>query len=99
MVRWSNSTQVFDRIQTTFRCLSYAARMAKEIALTTDELAALRAVDGSRTQPPIPAEIETRLAELRLVERRQWPNGPLWRTTAGNRLGRSRLVGSGMRAK
>jgi hypothetical protein len=62
---------------------AYAVRMVNKIALTDDELAALGAVDGMR------AAIKARLIELRLVERREWPNGPLWRTTAGNRLVRS----------
>ena len=29
--------------------------------------------------------LNERLRELRLIERREWPNGPLWRTTRGNR--------------
>ena len=31
-------------------------------------------------------EIKKRLSELRLIERRAWPNGPPWRTARGNRL-------------
>ncbi len=33
----------------------------------------------------MPPEIEARLRALRLIERREWPNGPLWRTTRGER--------------
>ena len=31
-------------------------------------------------------EIRQRLSELRLIERREWPDGPPWRTTLGKRL-------------
>jgi hypothetical protein len=65
-------------------------RVAKEIALTDDELAAQGAVDGTHAGSRMRAAIKARLTELRLVERREWPNGPLWRTAAGNRLVRSR---------
>jgi hypothetical protein len=65
-------------------------RVANEIALTDDELAALAAVDGTHAGSRMRAAIKARLTELRLVERREWPNGPLWRTAAGNRLVRSR---------
>jgi len=64
--------------------------MANEIALTDAELAALAAVDGTHDGSRMPPEIKARLTDLRLVERRKWPNGPLWRTTAGNRLVRNR---------
>ena len=57
--------------------------------LTDAELAALRAIDGTRTQPPVPPEIHARLVELGLIERREWPNGPLWRTAGGNRRARA----------
>jgi hypothetical protein len=60
--------------------------MMKELALTDAEFAALAAVDGTRTQTPMPPEIEARLKDLGLVERREWPNGPLWRTAVGDRL-------------
>ena len=64
--------------------------MAKELALTAAEYSALAAIDGTRKQPRTPPEIKVRLTDLRLVERREWPNGPLWRTTAGNRLVQAR---------
>jgi hypothetical protein len=60
--------------------------MAKEISLGQDELAALTAVDGTHAGSRMRAAIKARLTELRLVERLQWPNGPLWRASAGNRL-------------
>ena len=59
--------------------------MANEITLTAAELAALSAADGTPTQPRMSPEIEIRLRELRLIERREWPDGPLWLTTAGLR--------------
>ena len=59
--------------------------MAPKITLTSTEFAALAAVDGTRTQPRLPSEINTRLRALHLIERREWPNGPLWRTNIGNR--------------
>jgi hypothetical protein len=51
--------------------------MAKEPALTKAELAALAAVDGTPTQPKMLPEIKARLMGLYLIERREWPNGPL----------------------
>jgi len=30
-------------------------------------------------------EVKKRLTDLLLIERREWPNGPLWRTARGNR--------------
>jgi hypothetical protein len=59
--------------------------MARNIALTNAEFAALAAVDGTRKQPKLPSEINTRLRALHLIERRAWPYGPLWRTNIGNR--------------
>jgi len=59
--------------------------MAEKIALTTAEFAALAAVDGTRAQPKLPSGINARLSALHLIERREWPDGPLWRTTIGNR--------------
>jgi hypothetical protein len=60
--------------------------MAKPtFTLTTAEYSALKAVDGTPTQPPISPEIERRLRDLLLLERRAWPNGPLWRTARGDR--------------
>jgi hypothetical protein len=54
--------------------------------LTQAELAALAAIDGTTAKSSrIPAAIKARLSELRLVERREWPDGPLWRTPKGNR--------------
>ena len=56
--------------------------MPKEIpALSDDELTALAAIDGTRGQPAMKPALEARLSLLRLTERREWPNGPLWRTT------------------
>jgi hypothetical protein len=59
--------------------------MAPRITLTSTEFAALAAVDGTRAQPKLPSEITARLSALHLIERREWPNGPLWRTNIGNR--------------
>jgi hypothetical protein len=64
-------------------------RVANEIALTDDELAALAAVDGTHGGSRMRAAIKARLTELRLVERREWPNGPLWRTPKGDRRTRA----------
>jgi hypothetical protein len=61
--------------------------MANEIALTAAELAALRAlIDGDRNQRRMSPEIRQRLSDLRLIERREWPDGPPWRTARGKRL-------------
>jgi hypothetical protein len=35
-------------------------------------------------------EIKSRLMGLYLIERREWPNGPLWRTPKGDRRARAR---------
>ncbi len=59
--------------------------MANEIVLTAPELSALASVDGTHTQPAIPPEVASRLRDLSLIERREWPDGPLWRTASGNR--------------
>ena len=59
--------------------------MAREIVLTAIEFAALATVDGTPAQPELPPEIEARLIALHLIARRVWPDGPLWRTTIGNR--------------
>jgi hypothetical protein len=59
--------------------------MTNETALTDDEFAALAAIDGKPAQAELPPEIKKRLSDMCLVERRAWPNGPLWRTAAGNR--------------
>jgi hypothetical protein len=64
--------------------------MRKKISLSDAEVEALAAVDGSRSQPSMPVEIEVRLRELGLIERREWPNGPLWRSGAGDRLLRAK---------
>jgi len=64
--------------------------MAKEIALTKTELTALAAVDGTPTQPQMLPEIKARLIGLYLIERREWPNGPLWRTPKGDRRTKAR---------
>ena len=64
--------------------------MAKQAILTKIELAALRSVDGTAAQPQMPPEIKARLLGLYLIERREWPKGPLWQTPKGNRLARDR---------
>jgi hypothetical protein len=63
--------------------------MANEIVLTAAERGALRAlIDGDRRPRQISHEILDRLSELRLIERREWPDGPRWRTALGNRVAR-----------
>jgi hypothetical protein len=64
--------------------------MAKEPALTKTEFIALAAVDGTPAQPKMLPEIKSRLMGLYLIERREWPNGPLWRTPKGDRRTRAR---------
>jgi hypothetical protein len=64
--------------------------MAREIVLTKAELVALAAVNGAPTQPKMLPEIKSRLIGLYLIERREWPNGPLWRTPKGDRRTRAR---------
>jgi hypothetical protein len=66
------------------RQISYFAPVPTVI-LTQAELTALAAVDGTPTQPEMSPEIRQRLHNLGLIERRTWPNGPLWRTTFGTR--------------
>jgi hypothetical protein len=68
----------------------YAPQMAKEFALTKIELSALAAVDGSPAQPKMLPEIKARLMGLYLIERREWPQGPLWRTPKGDRRTKAR---------
>jgi hypothetical protein len=66
--------------------------MANDVVLSADELRALRAlIDGDRRQRAMPRKIRARLSALRLIERREWPNGPPWRTALGNRLVRQCL--------
>jgi len=61
--------------------------MAKPIVLTAAEHGALVAlIDGDWKQRRMPREIRARLSELHLIERREWPNGPPWRTALGKRL-------------
>jgi len=62
--------------------------MAKPIILPTDtERNALETlIDGYRSPLRISPAIMERLSELRLIERREWPDGPPWRTAPGNRL-------------
>jgi hypothetical protein len=61
--------------------------MANPVVLTAAERGALAAlIDGDRRQPSITPEMKRRLSELRLIERREWPNGPPWRTALGNRV-------------
>jgi hypothetical protein len=55
--------------------------------LSAAELAALALVDGTHIQPPMAPEVEMRLRELFLIERREWPNGPMWRTARGKAIG------------
>ena len=51
--------------------------MANPVVLTAAERGALAAlIDGDRRQPSITPEMKRRLSELRLIERREWPNGP-----------------------
>jgi hypothetical protein len=65
--------------------------MANEkTALTKAELTALAAVDGTATQPKMLPETKARLIGLYLIERREWPDGPLWRTPKGDRRTRAR---------
>jgi hypothetical protein len=61
--------------------------MANPVVLTAAELAALKAlIDGDHRQPSLLPAIRQRLSELRLIERREWPNGPFWRTSLGKRV-------------
>ena len=61
--------------------------MANPVVLTAAELAALKTlIDGDRRQPSLSPAIKQRLSELRLIERREWPNGPPWRTALGKRV-------------
>jgi hypothetical protein len=53
--------------------------------LRAAEFSALRAVDGTRTQPEMSVKIKALLLDLNLIERREWPDGPLWRTARGDR--------------
>jgi hypothetical protein len=63
--------------------------MANPVDLTAAELAALRTlIDGNRRQPSMSPEIKQRLSDLRLIERREWPYGPPWRTALGKRVER-----------
>jgi hypothetical protein len=66
--------------------------MANEITLTPAELAALRSlIDGDMNPRRMSPAIRARLDELRLIERREWPNGPTWRTARGKRVARAGL--------
>ena len=62
----------------------YALQML-DIVLTKAEYAALAAIDGTSKQPTMTPAMQSRLSLLRLTERREWPNGPLWRTARGDR--------------
>jgi hypothetical protein len=42
-------------------------------------------VDGSLTQPPLSPKVTARLRDLGLIERREWPDGPFWRSARGDR--------------
>ena len=57
----------------------------KAIILTPSEFIALSTIDGTRTEARILPEIAKRLRDLFLIERREWPNGPMWRTARGDR--------------
>jgi len=59
--------------------------MTRVTILTSAELIALGAVDGTRTQPPMRPEMWKRLRRLNLIEHRDWPNGPVRRTVRGDR--------------
>jgi hypothetical protein len=78
-----NSGQVQMGTATLF-CSRYISLMAGVI-LNKSELRALAAVDGTRAQPEMSRETRLRLYDLGLIERREWPNGSLWRTDLGNR--------------
>jgi hypothetical protein len=73
--------------QTYLNSRNYVVAMpTKRIpSLTAAEFATLSAVDGTRKQPKLSAKITARLRDLGLIERREWPNGPLWRTARGER--------------
>ena len=75
----------------TLFCSRYISLMAGVI-LNKSELKALVAVDGTRAQAEMSPEIRLRLYDLGLIERREWPNGSLWRTDLGNRHVRRGLV-------
>jgi hypothetical protein len=62
------------------------------VILNKSELKALAAVDGTRAQAEMSPEIRLRLYDLGLIERREWPNGSLWRTDLGDRHVRRGLV-------
>ena len=55
------------------------------MTLSDIEVAALAAVDGTWAKSQMATGIKTRLRDLRLIERREWPNGPFWRTARGDR--------------
>jgi len=59
--------------------------VANAVVLSDAEFTALLAVDGSRAKSRMSREIESRLRDLKLIERREWPNGPLWRSARGDR--------------
>ena len=60
--------------------------MPKKNDITDAELAALAAIVGTPPEPQMAPTIKARLLDLYLIERRKWPNGPLWRTSVGERL-------------
>jgi hypothetical protein len=61
--------------------------MGNGIDLTAAELAALKAlIDGDQPPRRMSHKILDRLSALRLIERREWPDGPRWRTARGDRL-------------
>jgi hypothetical protein len=82
--RWCSSVSHLD--QTAQPQRGYALRMAKPVDLTAAELGALRALIDGRRQPSMSREIKQRLSELHLIERREWPYGPPWRTALGKRV-------------
>jgi hypothetical protein len=91
--RWRASKAMFAGVQlrtdSSLRA-SYVSEMTKETALTKTELIALAAVDGTPAQPTMRPEIKSRLMGLYLIERREWPGGPLWRTPKGDRRTKAR---------
>ena len=62
--------------------------MTKPVVLSAAERAALTAlIDGDKKQRRrMSPAIRARLSELRLIERREWPDGPPWRTPLGKRV-------------
>jgi hypothetical protein len=79
--RWAGNVQIGTA---TLSCSRYIFLMAG-VTLNKSELKALASVDGTRAQAEMSPEIKLRLYDLGLIERREWPNGSLWRTDLGDR--------------